>query len=411
MRLKVVITVLLTCVCSALAISPQAKTYLDTVLDLLEKHYVRSETLNWPELRQLAYQLAANAQQPSDTYLAIRQVMAVIGDWHMLFIPAQQASEAGTVYGGGLEIRLGGNTIIRLAPGGPAQKAGLEVGDEIETVDGRPLVLPSQLQNSRYAETLRLSVFRARTEQRKTVLLTLTKPLRPAAPSARILGGRIGYLDLPQHSIADSRHLDYALVAQQAIWAVEAQSPCGWVVDLRNNAGGLLYPIILAAGPLLGEGRVGGLVTPRSSKQWLFQQSRMLEKSDSGAREVGRFNQPPDKLPSADRPAAVLIGPKTISAGEALAIAFIGRPNTRLFGEPSFGFTTANLAFSLPDGALIAIPFAFFADRNGNHYDQQIEPDETLFTDWSLFQSEKDEVLQGAKAWLQTHPGCQSATP
>jgi C-terminal processing protease CtpA/Prc len=137
----------------------------------------------------------------------------------------------------------------------------------------------------------------------------------------------------------------------------------------------------------------------------------MLEKSDSGTREVGRFNQPPDKLPSADRPVAVLIGPKTISAGEALAISFIGRPNTRLFGEPSFGFTTALLVFGLPDGALIAIPFAFFADRNGNHYDQQIEPDETLFTDWSFFQSERDEVLQGAKAWLQAHPGCRSATP
>jgi len=72
-----------------LALSPQAKGYLDTVMDLLEKHYVRSETINWPELRQKVYAIAANAQQPSDTYIAIQQVLAEIGEGHMSFIPAR----------------------------------------------------------------------------------------------------------------------------------------------------------------------------------------------------------------------------------------------------------------------------------------------------------------------------------
>ncbi len=397
----------------ATALSPQAKTYLDNVLDLLEKHYVRGDTINWLELRQKAYLLAANAQRPADTYLAIEQVLAEIGEGHMYFIPAAEGGsggEARTVYGGGLELRRGGSTIVRLAPGSPAEKAGLEVGDLIEKVNGRPLMLPEELLSYQPGQTLELSVYRARTEQRKVVRLSLTEPLKPARPTARLIGQKFGYLDLPQHSLAEARQMDYASLVQQAIRAVDARRPCGWVVDLRNNAGGLFYPMLLGVGPLFGEGHVGGLVGLKSSERWLYREGKVVLESGSTAQVMGQLNQP-YRLHKAGSPVAVLIGPETVSAGEALAVAFRGRPNTRFFGEPSFGFTTALRTFNLPDGARIAIATAFFADREGNPYDQQIEPDEMLFTDWGFFQSEKDEVLQGALNWLQTQPGCRDTRP
>lgn len=397
----------------ALAITPQAKTYLDNVLDLLEKHYVRSDTIPWLELRQKAYQLAANAQRPSDTYLAIEQVLAEIGEGHMYFIPAAQGGsggEARTVYGGGLEVRRGGSTIVRLAPGSPAEKAGLEIGDLIEKVNGRPFMLPEELLSHQHGQTLELSVYRARTEQRIVVRLSLTEPPKPARPTARLIGQKFGYLDLPHHSLADSRQMDYAGLAQQAIRTVDAQRPCGWVVDLRNNAGGLFYPMLLGVGPLLGEGLVGGLVGPNSREQWFYREGKVLLRSGDTTQVMVQLNQP-YRLRTANSPVAVLLGPQTTSAGEALVIAFRGRPHTRFFGEPSYGFTTALRGFSLPDGAWIAIATAFFADREGNPYDQQIEPDELLFTDWGFFQSERDEVLQGALAWLQNQPGCRNTRP
>ncbi|MCX8088888.1 MAG: S41 family peptidase [Meiothermus ruber] len=410
--LKLIVPTLLVA-SQVLAISPQAKSYLDNVLDLLETHYVRSDTINWTELRQKAYQLAANAQRPSDTYLAIEQVLAEIGEGHMYFIPAPQAgqgSEARTMYGGGLELRRAGNFIIRLTPGGPAQKAGLEIGDQIEMVNGRPLILPEELFSYRQGQTVELLVYRARTDQRKTVRLSLTEPLQPPKPTAWLLGQKFGYLDLPRHSLADARQLDYARQVQQAIRAVDAQMPCGWVVDLRNNAGGLFYSMLLGVGPLLGEGYVGGLVGPKSKEQWIYQDGKVLVRSGDATKVMVQLEQP-YRLRTVNSPVAVLMGPETTSAGEALVIAFKGRPNTRFFGEPSYGFTTALRMFELPDGARIAIAVAFFADREGQPYDQQLEPDENLFTEWGFFQNEKDEVLQGALVWLQNQPVCRDARP
>ncbi|MCX7783012.1 MAG: S41 family peptidase [Meiothermus sp.] len=407
LRLKGMLAALLILFGEVFAISPQAKTYLDRVLELLQRHYVRSETINWLELQQKAYRLAANAQLPADTYVAIGQVLSELGDGHMSFTPARPASDPPAIYGGGLDVRLGGGTVVRLAQGGPAEKAGLEVGDEIETVDGKPLVEPYQLLTLRYYEVLQLSVFRARTNQRRTVLLPLTELYRSPVPTSRLFNKRIGYLDVPQHRFADARQMDFASLAQQAIRMQDAHAPCGWVVDLRNNSGGLFYPMLLGVGPLLGEGLVGGLAFPKATEKWLYQEGRVMVRLDSRTTVMGQLSQPPYKLRAANSPVAVLIGPYTISAGEAVAIAFKGRPNTRFFGEPTFGYTTALSTFTLSDTAQISISVAFFADRNGNPYDLQVEPDEHVVTDWGFFLSERDAALQGAIQWLESQPACR----
>ncbi|MGV9658891.1 S41 family peptidase [Streptomyces koyangensis] len=57
-------------------------------------------------------------------------------------------------------------------------------------------------------------------------------------------------------------------------------------------------------------------------------------------------------------PVAVLTGPRTASAGEAVAIAFRERPDTRTFGDPTSGVPTANAPYPLSDGALVVLTTA-----------------------------------------------------
>jgi hypothetical protein len=75
-------------------------------------------------------------------------------------------------------------------------------------------------------------------------------------------------------------------------------------------------------------------------------------------------------------PVAVLVGPATASSGEALAIAFRGRPSTRLFGATTRGLTTSNRVFPLSDGSLLNLSTAAFADRTGTSYPNGVTPDE-----------------------------------
>lgn len=99
-------------------------------------------------------------------------------------------------------------------------------------------------------------------------------------------------------------------------------------------------------------------------------------------------------------PVAVLTNRSTASSGEAIVVAFRGRPNTRSFGEGTRGVSTSNRSFALNDGAMLLLTVAIFADRTGQKYGDVIVPDEVVDTP----SSESDRVLDTAVKWL-----CQSS--
>jgi len=74
-------------------------------------------------------------------------------------------------------------------------------------------------------------------------------------------------------------------------------------------------------------------------------------------------------------PLAVLIGPQTASSGEAVAVAFRGRPHTVIFGQRSRGLSTSNNQFRLSDGAILNLSVSVFADRQGRRYGDELDPD------------------------------------
>ncbi len=108
----------------------------------------------------------------------------------------------------------------------------------------------------------------------------------------------------------------------------------------------------------------------------------------------------PAKLESAW--VAVLTGPNTASSGEAVTIAFRGRQNTRSFGLPTNGLSTANGTFPLPDGAMILLTTAIEVDRTGRRYGGKIDPDERQ----ESASKDNDAAMTAATEWLKKAPGC-----
>jgi C-terminal processing protease CtpA/Prc len=95
-------------------------------------------------------------------------------------------------------------------------------------------------------------------------------------------------------------------------------------------------------------------------------------------------------------PVAVLTSEQTASSGEAVAIAFRGRPNARSFGEPTRGLTSANESFELGDQATIHLTVALFADRTGAAYNGPIAPNVTVAGGAA-------QVQATAAAWIETY--------
>ena len=71
----------------------------------------------------------------------------------------------------------------------------------------------------------------------------------------------------------------------------------------------------------------------------------------------------PYELHRPDSRVAVLTNQAVASSGEAIAVAFRGRPGTRTFGADTCGLPTANESYTLSDGATLFLTVAREADR------------------------------------------------
>lgn len=222
-------------------------------------------------------------------------------------------------------------------------------------------------------------------------------------PLGQLLAHSIGYLDLPGFLGVGQAANQYVQFAQDAIRRVDQTGTCGWIVDLRNNTGGNMWPMLAGVGPILGDGVAGWFVDPDGVKQaWGY--------SGGQAQQAGSMiisAESPYHLKHSLPPVAVLTSRYTASSGEAITVAFRGRPSTRSFGQPTAGVPTANRAYTLSDGAIMQITVALDADRTGQTYDSSISPDQAVSSLPRLQPRADDQVAQAALTWLHTQGSCQ----
>ncbi len=79
----------------------------------------------------------------------------------------------------------------------------------------------------------------------------------------------IGYIAIDRFE-GDSNGLqarEFARRGQKLIHDLETAGTCAWIVDLRQNSGGNMWPMIAAVGPLLGGGIVGAFEGAESNER------------------------------------------------------------------------------------------------------------------------------------------------
>jgi len=202
-----------------------------------------------------------------------------------------------------------------------------------------------------------------------------------------VLPGGVGRIVLPPFSGTEPQAArTFAADVVDAIAAKAPQVRCGWIVDLRENTGGNMWPMLAGLRPLLGDDRLGGLKGP-NEPDTSWKATNLMGVKPHGPRLV-------------DAAVAVLTGPRTASSGEAVAIAFRGRARTRSFGAPTAGLSTANRGFDLPDGSSLFLTTAVDMDRTGRAYGGAVEPDQ------AVAEGGAQEAVGVATAWLQQASGC-----
>jgi carboxyl-terminal processing protease len=211
-------------------------------------------------------------------------------------------------------------------------------------------------------------------------------------PEIRALSEGVGYISVPAYAGAQAAAMQaYARRVHADMAELRDKATCGFVVDLRGNGGGNMWPMLAGLMPFLGGGTVGTFESAARSTKWVVSQRVGVE--------------PPPGLSALESAwVAVITGARTASSGEAVTVAFRGRPRTRSFGQPTAGLSTSNSGFPLPDGATLLLTTAVFADRNGQRYGAAIEPDEAVSA-----VDGADPALAAAVAWLRRSSGCTAA--
>jgi hypothetical protein len=203
------------------------------------------------------------------------------------------------------------------------------------------------------------------------------------------LPGDLGYVRVPAFSGTAEAATALANELQRTIMVADKGDLIGWVVDVRGNGGGNMWPMIAGVGPVLGEGVAGYFIDPVGVETaWEYRDGAAWEGQVANQRVAA-----PYRLQRDQPRVAVLTDNGVASSGEAVVISFRGRPNTRSFGDRTCGLSTANAPYPMSDGATLNITEAVMTDRSRTRYGYAVEPDETVPT---------SQVIDRAVEWLRT---------
>lgn len=336
---------------SPTAITPDAAAFLSSAIDVMQEHALSSPSVDWAALRQEAFKRAAGAFNPIDTYPAVYWALVQIND------PGSR---------------------LRLPPGlYPDQIALLEEAEK----DARNTAPPSA--------------------QPAAPPTPFTARRLPEGHIDTVQGRTIGYVTLPTCAAKDNDGLLlYAADVRRILTGLSSQNPKGWILDLRGNTGGNMWPMLTGIGPILGDGVVGSFVAADGKIPWFYQDGKSGTRNTAGLETVSLNLQDTPLLVTPMAPVAVLVDSSTASSAEAIAIAFHGREQTRFFGEHTAGKSTAVQPFKLSDGAELYLTTAIDADRTGKVFPSGLAPDEIFPSASSIPPETSDPVVNGAQTWL-----------
>lgn len=261
----------------------------------------------------------------------------------------------GTFGGLGIEIKKdpAGLKVISPIEGTPAMRVGIQPGDLITHADGMDLG----------AMTLQESVETLRGRPGEPVIVTVRRDARTAPFDVRIvreiihiqsvkseLRGDVGYIRIT-HFISDTG--DRLRKSMRDLHREADGRLRGYVIDLRNNPGGLLEESIDVAGAFLA----GGAVV-----------------STRGRMPTQVFEADPGD-PSAGLPVAVLINEGSASASEIVAGAIKDRGRGVVLGTKSFGKGSVQTTLPLSDGRGMKLTTALYFTPSGKTVEGGVKPD------------------------------------
>lgn len=280
---------------------------------------------------------------------AINAMLNYLGDNYTTYLNKDQTKEleerlAGSYEGIGISIL--GKTITNVSKDSPAEKAGLQVGDEFLTVngtdvssitDGASTIISTLIKSSDNKEG-KIVIKRAEEELEFTVKI---ESIPISAISYKLLDNNIGYLKINIFSRPLTDQVKHALKE------LENNGMNRLIIDLRDNSGGFLDSAETTASIFLEKGKLIYSLEDKKDKEDYYDKTTESKKY----------------------PIAVIINNNSASSSEILASALKDSYGATLIGEKSFGKGKVQQTIDLSSGAMAKYTSAKWLRPNGECID------------------------------------------
>lgn len=313
-------------------------------------------------------------------------------DPHSSYLTEKEFEEMKTVtkgeFGGiGVEIMVdqSGLRVITPIDDTPAYKAKVKAGDLIFAVNDELIanMTPSEaIGKMRGNKGTKVKISIIREGEYEPIELTLTRDIIKTIPVKSHLYGDIGYLRISSFLSQTSDSLNKAIKDIQS--KAKGKALIGYVLDLRNNPGGLLEQAVKVSDLFLDEGVI-------VSTKGRNEKDHMVFKAENGT-AIGYI------------PMVVLINNGSASAAEIVAGALQDNKRALVLGIKSFGKGSVQNVVPIPGFGAIKLTTSLYYTPSGRSIQAEgIVPDIIVEPARIESLSVKDKKLRLSESTLRNH--------
>jgi carboxyl-terminal processing protease len=338
----------------------QARLF-DDVLGHVNSYYV--DSIGETDLYQKATR--GMLEQLNDPYSVL-----LTGDDYRALTEQTSGNYAGL--GIQIDVRDGWITVVAPLPETPAERAGIETGDQIIEVDGKST---EGWKNDEAVKALRgvagskvgITIRRAGIPEPIKYRLTRAQIHMRSVPPGTLFDGGVGYISLNPVSETSAEEL------RQEIASMKGKGMKSLIMDLRGNPGGLLDQGVKVADLFLDSRQeiVSTRGRARGSSKEFFDEARQVWP---------------------DLPIVVLVNDGTASAAEIIAGALQDHDRAVVVGAPTFGKGLVQTLFPLGEGVALKLTTARWFTPSGRTI-QRIAKDEEDQANQAAMAVVEDTVL------------------
>ena len=287
------------------------------VLDKVKKEYV--DEINESDVMDAAINGVLQYLDPYSVYM------------NPELFESMQTDTKGEFGGLGIEVSMEAGVVKVISPidDTPASKAGIKAGDYIikindVQVQGKTLMEAVKLMRGPVDSSIDLTI-RRRGEKKIINKTIIRKMIQVKSVEAKIIKNNIGYLRLKSFNSNSSKQLVEKIKNFE-----KSKKLTGYILDLRNNPGGLLTQAINVTDFFLNDGEIVSTKGRKASENRRF------------------FAKKGDKVKG--KPLIILINNGSASASEIVAGALKDHKRAILLGENTYGKGSVQSIIPLSDG-------------------------------------------------------------